>query len=110
PRSKEDSHGGIPLARTAALSRAVRARIARRRCSGCRCARRARGTRAGAGDGAPKGRARALAAGAQGECGPAPRGRPRASSEVEREGLDAFERIGEETSEVLERRPQSLVV
>lgn len=30
--------------------------------------------------------------------------------EVEREGLDAFERIGEETSEVLERRPRSLVV
>jgi transposase len=30
--------------------------------------------------------------------------------EVEREGLDAYERIGEETSEVLERRPRSLVV
>lgn len=30
--------------------------------------------------------------------------------EVEREGTDAFERIGEEVSEVLERRPASLVV
>ncbi|HUO68335.1 MAG TPA: IS66 family transposase [Gammaproteobacteria bacterium] len=30
--------------------------------------------------------------------------------EVEREGLDAFDRIGEEISEVLERRPASLVV
>lgn len=30
--------------------------------------------------------------------------------EVEREGLDAFERIGEDVSEVLERRPASLVV
>lgn len=30
--------------------------------------------------------------------------------EVQREGLDAFERIGEEVSEVLERRPASMVV
>jgi transposase len=30
--------------------------------------------------------------------------------EVQREGLDAFERIGEETSEIVERRPASLVV
>ncbi|MEM7519165.1 MAG: transposase, partial [Planctomycetota bacterium] len=30
--------------------------------------------------------------------------------EVQREGLDAFERIGEEVTEVLERRPASLVV
>lgn len=30
--------------------------------------------------------------------------------EVEREGLDAFERIGEEVTEVIERRPASLVV
>ena len=30
--------------------------------------------------------------------------------EVQREGLDAFERIGEEVSEVVERRPGSLVV
>jgi len=30
--------------------------------------------------------------------------------EVEREGLDAFDRIGEEVSEVIERRPASLVV
>jgi hypothetical protein len=30
--------------------------------------------------------------------------------EVQRAGLDAFERIGEEISEVLERRPASLVV
>lgn len=30
--------------------------------------------------------------------------------EVQREGLDAFERIGQEVSEVLERRPASLVV
>jgi transposase len=30
--------------------------------------------------------------------------------EVERAGLDAFERIGEETSETIERRPASLVV
>src|SRR3989304_3648085 len=30
--------------------------------------------------------------------------------EVKREGLDAFERIGEETSELIERRPASLVV
>lgn len=30
--------------------------------------------------------------------------------EVRREGLDAFERIGEETSEVVERRPSSMVV
>lgn len=30
--------------------------------------------------------------------------------EVKREGLDAFERIGEEVTEVLERRPASLVV
>jgi transposase len=30
--------------------------------------------------------------------------------EVERQGLDEFDRIGEETSEVLERRPRSLVV
>jgi transposase len=30
--------------------------------------------------------------------------------EVEREGLDAFERIGEEVSEAIERRPASLVV
>ncbi len=30
--------------------------------------------------------------------------------EVQREGLDAFERIGEETSEVVEHRPASLVV
>ncbi len=30
--------------------------------------------------------------------------------EVEREGLDAFERIGEEVSEVVERSPASLVV
>jgi transposase len=30
--------------------------------------------------------------------------------EVQREGLDAFERIGEETSETIERRPSSLVV
>jgi transposase len=30
--------------------------------------------------------------------------------EVKREGLDAFERIGEETSEIIERRPASLVV
>lgn len=30
--------------------------------------------------------------------------------EVQREGLDAFERIGEETSEVMERRPASFVL
>jgi len=30
--------------------------------------------------------------------------------EVKREGLDAFERIGQEVTEVLERRPSSLVV
>jgi transposase len=30
--------------------------------------------------------------------------------EVQREGLDAFERIGEEVSEVVEHRPASLVV
>jgi transposase len=30
--------------------------------------------------------------------------------EVQREGLDAFERIGEEASEIVERRPASLVV
>ncbi len=30
--------------------------------------------------------------------------------EVKREGLDAFDRIGEETSELIERRPASLVV
>jgi transposase len=30
--------------------------------------------------------------------------------EVERAGLDAFARIGEEISEVIERRPASLVV
>jgi len=30
--------------------------------------------------------------------------------EVERKGLDAFERIGEDVSETIERRPASLVV
>ena len=30
--------------------------------------------------------------------------------EVEREGLDAFEKIGEDVTEVLERRPASTVV
>ena len=30
--------------------------------------------------------------------------------EVEKEGLDAFEKIGEETTEVLERRPSSAIV